>query len=385
MTLEGRDSGIGPQFVLSKAQSLTLIAFLTVALYNVVELTTLIFSKFRQYRGTYFYSLLVASWGIVPYSVGFILKYQRVPVPWWLYVACIDIGWPCMVTGQSMVLYSRIHLISRGTSMKGRWILYMIITNAIICQIPVIVILTGANSPNPGPYTEPYSIYERIQVSVFFVQEAIISGVYVQETIRMLRSEGSIRASAKKVMTHLIMVNVLIVLLDISMLAFEFAGLYSFQVSYKAAVYSIKLKMEFAILNRLVAMVQGRLQDSSINNNPRASRKKPSSRLRSHGFKRSGYRTPLSESLGGKNSTLGNSAYAKMEDTMPAINLAEMGVIKTTEVSVETAARDPNEATAADDPMVDATWLKDWEQHIPPPAHCKPSQMSSEESIIISI
>ncbi|CAI6228832.1 unnamed protein product [Periconia digitata] len=390
MALDSRDSGIGSDFTLSFAQCLTVVAFLTIALYNVVELTILIFTKFRQYRGIYFYALVVASWGIVPYSVAFILKFFRVPVHWGVIVAFIDIGWPCMVTGQSVVLYSRIHLISRGVIARGRWILYMIITNAIICHIPVVIILTGANSPNPGPYLKPYAIAERIQVSIFFIQEVIISGIYVQQTMKMLQSEGSIRASAKKVMTHLILVNVFIVLLDISMLAFEFAGLYSFQVSYKAAVYSIKLKMEFAILNRLVAMVQGRLGDSSINNNPRASRKRTGSSfgggftMRSEGMKRSGFRTPLTGSLG-KNSTLGNSAYAKMEDTLPAISLAEMGVVKTTEVSVETSARDPQEMSTLPDAMADATWLKDWEQHMPTPAHCKPGQSSSQDSIIISI
>lgn len=264
----------------------------------------------------------------------------------------------------------------------------MIITNAIICHIPVIVILSGANSSNSEPFIEPYAIYERIQVSIFFVQEVIISGIYVQQTMKMLRSQGRVRASAKKVMTHLIMVNVLIVILDISMLAFEFAGLYSFQVSYKAAVYSVKLKMEFAILNRLVDMVQGRLQDSSINNNPRASRKKNllstnGFRMKSQGKKRSKY-TTTSEDLPGTSATLGNSAYARMEDGLAVMNLGEMEVVKTTEVSVETSFRNPQELTAVD-PMADATWLKDWEQYVPPKAHRKPSQSSSQDSIIISI
>lgn len=41
-------------------------------------------------------------------------------------------------------------------------------------------------------------------------------------------------------------------LLDVALLVLEYLGLSSIQIAFKALVYSVKLKMEFAILNKLV-------------------------------------------------------------------------------------------------------------------------------------
>jgi hypothetical protein len=46
-------------------------------------------------------------------------------------VAFILIGWTCMVTGQSLVLYSRLHIIVSNVQ-KLKWILAMIILDGII-------------------------------------------------------------------------------------------------------------------------------------------------------------------------------------------------------------------------------------------------------------
>ncbi|KAM5346139.1 hypothetical protein ACJ41O_009144 [Fusarium nematophilum] len=56
---------------------------------------------------------------------------------------------------------------------------------------------------------------------------------------------------------HLLLVNVIIIILDIPILVLEYVDLYDFQTAYKAIVYSIKLKLEFNILNRLVEMTHG--------------------------------------------------------------------------------------------------------------------------------
>jgi len=45
---------------------------------------------------------------------------------------------------------------------------------------------------------------------------------------------------------------------DITILALEYAGLYDIQTSYKALVYGAKLKLEFSILNRLVELTKSR-------------------------------------------------------------------------------------------------------------------------------
>jgi hypothetical protein len=64
------------------------------------------------------------------------------------------------------------------------------------------------------------------------------------------------------VLNHLIVVNILVILLDVSILALEFANLFDIQTAWKPLVYSVKLKLEFSILNRLVELTRGR-HDSS--------------------------------------------------------------------------------------------------------------------------
>jgi hypothetical protein len=115
----------------------------------------------------------------------------------------------------------------------------------------------GANSSNPTPFLLPYSIYEKVQVTIFFIQELVISGLYIGQTVKILRPEGNIRGKAsREVMTHLIYVNAIIVFLDLTILGLEYSGLYDIQTAYKALVYSVKLKLEFSILNRLVDLTK---------------------------------------------------------------------------------------------------------------------------------
>lgn len=333
------DNGISTGYKISSTLALAIMAFISIALYNVIELTVAIFTTFRRRNGLYFYSLLVATWGIVPYAVGFFFKFYNVTTSKMLYLTLIAVGWPCMITGQSLVLYSRLHLIARGTLAGGKWVLVMIITNAIICHIPIIVVLYGANSSNPKPFITPYSVYEKVQVTIFFIQEVIISGIYVYKTAALLRSEGNIRRNSRKVMMHLVWVNLVIIALDITLLALEYAGLYDIQVTYKAAVYSVKLKMEFSILNKLVDLFQGRIQESSSDPRSRSHRTATNFGTTTKKGKKSG----TVNGAGDGNilsSTLGNSAYARMDDTTPGLSLKDMEVVKTTEIRVESSQRD---------------------------------------------
>jgi hypothetical protein len=141
----------------------------------------------------------------------------------------------------------------------------MIIVNAIICHTPIIVMVYGANSSNPEPFVMPYSIYEKVQVTVFFLQELIISGLYISETLKLMSIEASVRSGTRRIMAHLIWVNIVVVILDITILALEYAGLYDVQTAYKALVYAAKLKLEFSILNQLVELTQGSQHGNSFN------------------------------------------------------------------------------------------------------------------------
>lgn len=122
--------------------AMTLSAFTAIAWYNVIDLNVLIWLTFKRRRGLYFYSLLASSWGIMIYALAFLMKFFQVWKNNYVSVTFITIGWYAMVTGQSLVLYSRLHLVIRDKS-KIRWVLYMIIIDVFLFHFPTTVMTFG--------------------------------------------------------------------------------------------------------------------------------------------------------------------------------------------------------------------------------------------------
>ena len=104
-----------------------------------------------------------------------------------------------------------------------------------------------------------YKVYEKVQMTGFTIQETIISGIYLWETRRILQPGKAFqRARTRKVLWHLIWANIFIIFLDLALLATEYANLFTVQTVFKAAVYSVKLRLEFVVLNQLMEYVQNR-------------------------------------------------------------------------------------------------------------------------------
>jgi len=161
-----------------------------------------------------------------------------------------------MVTGQSLVLYSRLHLIFRNPLWLRR-VLAMILTNAFVLHVPIIILMYGSNSSADNSWAPVYDIYEKVQVTMFCLQEFIISAIYVKTCYSFFDTENSLYGDAvRKMRRHLLLVNIIVILLDVPILVLEYTGLYELQTAYKAFVYSAKLKMEFRILNQLMDMTR---------------------------------------------------------------------------------------------------------------------------------
>ncbi|KAH7356144.1 hypothetical protein BKA66DRAFT_428643 [Pyrenochaeta sp. MPI-SDFR-AT-0127] len=264
---------------------------LGLSLYNAIELIVLVFVTFQRYRGLYFWSLVIAAFGIIPYSLGFIIKFFQLLDPnqdeGYLAVVLLTLGWYPMVTGQSVVLWSRLHLVTNSRRVL-RWTLYMIIINAMVLHSITTVLTFGSNSNSLtrttlARFVRGYSIMEKIQMVGFFLQEAVLSIIYIRETIRLLKlsecvqddvqsfddggGTGNLKsASVRKTMYQLLTINVIIIIMDLALLGVEFANLYLIETTLKGVVYSVKLKLEFAVLGKLVQLVRDRT--SSDNSDP---------------------------------------------------------------------------------------------------------------------
>ncbi|KAJ5478808.1 hypothetical protein N7530_004317 [Penicillium desertorum] len=233
----------------NEVQSHVFAVFAAIAWYNAIELIVLCFVSFKRRRGIYFWSLLVSSTSIVPLCLGYVLLFFSTGVSPYICVTLVVFGWVPMVTGQSVVLWSRLHLVLQNPNILSR-VLWMIIVDAIIFHIPIIVLLYGTVAVPDSAWSRGYSVMERIQLVGFCLQELVISAIYVWNTLQILRLRPQGRPDA--ILHQLLIINILILTLDVAVVVIEYVGYYSMQVMFKPVAYSIKLKLEYAILGKLI-------------------------------------------------------------------------------------------------------------------------------------
>jgi hypothetical protein len=223
----------------------------TLSLYNALELLLIILVTFQKRSGLYFWSLLISSLGVILYTVGYISDYFHLT---YTLVGDIinNIGWWTMVIGQSVVLYSRLHLVLHDPKVL-QFVLYMIVVDAIIFHGMTTIVHFGTYSQKLGFY-DAFKVIEKFQMTGFCIQEFIISGLYTKEVVRFLHIVT--QKGVRRTMWELFTINVFIVALDIGLLVIEFLNLSVFEITFKGVVYSVKLKMELAILGKLVSMSQ---------------------------------------------------------------------------------------------------------------------------------
>lgn len=250
LLLRGTDGGIirGP-LPEDTARTSILIAMLSIAIYMSALVDLKVLSTFKRRNTLYFWALLVASWGIMSHSIGIILKWFVGSCPWEVNTAFASFGWWGMVTGQSLVLYSRLHLVVRDLGVL-RAVLIMIIFNFLVFQVPTTILTFGSNQPNPGMWLTIYNVYERIQLIVFTLQELVISIIYIRAALKMLMPNDPVETRhTKKILVYL---NVLCIVLEIAFVCEVYSGEWVYKTGTQSLAYAIKLTIEFVVLNKLM-------------------------------------------------------------------------------------------------------------------------------------
>lgn len=233
-------------------------AFFAIAYTGVVELNLRVFSTFKKRQGLYFWSVPVATWGIAFSATGSNLDFAEVQTSIWFIATISLIGWICMVSGHSIVLYSRLHLVSYNDK-QLRAMRILIITNALILHTLVGVLYLGSNSSQPGPFLHGYNVVEKIQLTLFATQEILLSGVYMRCAGHFFREADDLGGvSRRRVMKQLFFISAILIVLDLIVVCLQYANLYDVRISLKVAVYSVKLRLEFDILNQLSRVVRSR-------------------------------------------------------------------------------------------------------------------------------
>ncbi|KAB8070603.1 hypothetical protein BDV29DRAFT_31323 [Aspergillus leporis] len=258
-TPENDGTGLARQLTDPLVAQYVYSVFIALAWCNALELVVLCLNTFKRYTGTYFWSLFISSICIIPFGLGYLLKMFDVTFTnGYLELAITDIGWIGMVTGQSLVLWSRLHLVVHNHRLL-RALLYLIIIDGVVLHTAATTLEFMNNGlSHIHNVTVAFGIMERIQVVWFCVQELLISSVYIMETTKLLHLDRG--GSSRTILTQLIIVNIVIMVLDVAVVAVQFAGFFTLQVTTKVLVYSIKLKLEYVILGRLVDVAHIRSQ-----------------------------------------------------------------------------------------------------------------------------
>ncbi|RHZ60710.1 uncharacterized protein CDV56_107775 [Aspergillus thermomutatus] len=225
--------------------------FIAVAWCNAIDLIVLCFNTFKRYSGPYFWSLLVASFCIIPFGLGYILKiYDITFTNYFLEIAILDLGWSGMVTGQSLVLWSRLNLVLDNPRALKALLCLIVVDGAVLHSSSTALEFAVNALPGSDGVATAFGVMERVQLVGFCLQELLLSGLYIYKAVPLLKMDSDPRSHS--VLVQLIVINVVIMALDVSVVVVQYLGFFTFQVTFKALVYSIKLKLEYVILGRLV-------------------------------------------------------------------------------------------------------------------------------------
>ncbi|KAF2108377.1 hypothetical protein BDV96DRAFT_504635 [Lophiotrema nucula] len=309
--------------------TMTMAAFVGISWYICVEINIRLFLTFRRRNGLYYWSCLLCSWGVLTQPLAIILADFGVWKDHLAAIVIIYLSWWAMVVPQSFVLYSRLYLVMSNTT-RLRWVLYVIIGVTVVFSFPTIIIGILAQTSMKASLGPPYLIWDKIQLTVFFVQETVLSLLYIVQTRKHLKSSSMLHhddKSSRDVFNHLIWVNVLVIFLDCSLLALSYANFFYVQSAYKPCVYGVKLRVEFAILNKLIATVQ---------------RSSKQSYTRGVDYKSSGWRHNSNEARLETFSCRSERSGARMinggsgvqNESLDLAPYGENGIVQTTEISV---------------------------------------------------
>ncbi|KAL2823716.1 hypothetical protein BDW59DRAFT_180569 [Aspergillus cavernicola] len=236
------------------------VSFLAIAAYNTLVLLIWIFNFFKRWRGLYFWSILSGTISIAGFMIITILsRFQKAPSV----VTGIGIAllYPCLLTSQILVLYSRLHLITTQGPIL-RFVLWAIIITSCILLLPFTIILIGLSTGH-RQFLAPEQFIERFMIIGTVIRELILCAIYIYQAIRQLKPIIAVKGRAgRKVMIHLILVIGAVIVLDAFMLTSIYIGASGLGLAYTCVAQSVKLKMEFGMLNRLLELLGAPIEGS---------------------------------------------------------------------------------------------------------------------------
>lgn len=226
------------------------------------------------------------------------MRWVAPQVPWIFSLFLAEIGWTCMVTGYSIVLWSRLSIIIDNR--RVIWgILAVVLFDGFVFHTALWVLQYGLSSVKGaarGPWLDVLNPFERVQVTVFTVQECVISAVYMWGVWRLLKDQEHRTKRARHVLWLLFAVQVITISMDLVVCILDLAGYFTLKAIIHSWVYGLstrqsrqawviitdsnaELELEFVVLNQLVDIAKSgvpglktitddSVPDSTVTSNP---------------------------------------------------------------------------------------------------------------------
>ncbi|KAL4919581.1 hypothetical protein BDW62DRAFT_37437 [Aspergillus aurantiobrunneus] len=244
-----------PEWATRHPTALVIPILLSIASYNVFELLIWIFNTFERRQGLYFGSILTATLALAGYLVASFLKLLT-PNGTKTGTFVFGVSYATLLTAHILVLYSRLHLLLPHNPRVLRSVLLMIIITSVL-TVPVQIILCFNVGAGDLRFLQPQYVFEQVVFMGAFLRELIVCIIYMVQAYRNLRPIVLAKGRAgKKIMVYLILIQVIVIILDMGLIVQLYLGLEETANGYGAVLYSVKLKMEFGILNALVDLLK---------------------------------------------------------------------------------------------------------------------------------
>jgi hypothetical protein len=163
-------------------------------------------------------------------------------------------GWPFMVTGFSLVLLSRLHLVVHSPKLL-RFLLAVVIVDAMLVQFPVFI-FSFIGAPQSVIFLKVVRFLSHFEV-IFAVQEVRLSSLHIYFFIRFVKQGGSkVLRSLKRTSYLLITAESIIIVCDLTVNILLYLNLYIPRKIILPFIHAVKLQIEFLVLNRLISSRQ---------------------------------------------------------------------------------------------------------------------------------
>lgn len=166
----------------------------------------------------------------------------------------INGGWSVYAPAECLVLLSRLHLVNQNEGLR-RWLLLMILIGSFLVIVPNWVFVFPAYNPNSSVssvWSPRMAIIDRISQAVFTFFELVINSIYIHSLLGILRTKINVRT--RRVMRDLVCVNVTVITMDLIVIILIFLNQANLAYPFQDFTYAFKFKIEFAVLNQLMAV-----------------------------------------------------------------------------------------------------------------------------------